>query len=293
MAKNYSDIYYQSPDGLELYARDYVPGRSDTTLLCMHGLTRNSADFDALAQKFAGEYRIISVDQRGRGRSTYDPNPDNYRPDIYCGDMFALIAHLNLKNIIAIGTSMGGLMTMMMAAMQPGVFKAAIINDIGPVIDPAGLERIRGYVGGGGPFASWADAANALKNQGPDVFPLYTQDDWLAFAKRTCIENPGSQIELAYDKAIADGVKTQDPSAVPPDLWPAFEALMPIPLLVVRGALSDILSRDTISEMQNRHSGCTIVEIDNVGHAPMLDEPQSLAAIDDFLKVCQISTTGN
>ena len=293
MGSPYADVYYQSPDGLKLYARDYGPGRFKTTLLCMHGLTRNSADFDALAQQFANDYRILSVDQRGRGRAAYDPDPGNYRPDIYCADMFALIAHLNLKNIIAVGTSLGGLMAMMMATMKPGIFKAAIINDIGPVIDPAGLERIRGYVGGSSRFTIWADAASALKSQGPDVFPLYSQDDWLAFAKRTCTERADGTIEMAYDKAIADGVKAQNPSVVPPDLWPAFDALSPVPVLIIRGALSDILSRDTLLDMQARHPDCTGVEIDNVGHAPMLDEPQSIAAICDFLAHCQSRKQGS
>ena len=284
MTKAYKDIYYSAPDGLMLYARDYRGEYKSPPLLCMHGLTRNSADFHNLALSLKDKFRIISVDQRGRGLSTYDPNPENYRPDIYCADMLALLEHLNLARVTAIGTSMGGLMSMMMAAIKPGIFNGAIINDIGPDIDPAGLERIKGYVGNSGPFANWAAAEAAIKSQGPDVFPDYTDKDWQDFARRTCRERSDGQIECAYDPAISQPFTTDETAAAPPDLWPVFDALNNIPLLVIRGKTSDILAPETSAKMIARHPNAQMTEIPRIGHAPMLDEPESLSVIHAFLE---------
>lgn len=284
MTKAYKDIYYNAPDGLTLYARDYGGDFNTPVLLCMHGLTRNSADFHNLALNLKDRYRIIAVDQRGRGLSASDPKPQNYRPDIYCADMFALLQHINVENVIAIGTSMGGLMTMMMSAMQPGIFKAAIINDIGPDIDPAGLDRIKGYVGGTHSFDDWESAKTALKSQGPEVFPEYSDTDWANFAQRTCTKQADGRVHYSYDPAISQPFKTEQTVAAPPDLWPIFETLSLIPLLIIRGSLSDILALKTALKMQSRHPKCFISEIPNIGHAPMLDEPKSVMDINAFLE---------
>ena len=284
MTKAFKDIYYDAPDGLTLYARDYGGVHETTPILCMHGLTRNSADFHNLALTLKVKYRIISVDQRGRGLSDYDPNPEQYRPDVYCADMFALLASLDLTQVTAIGTSLGGLMSMMMAAMKPGIFNQVIINDIGPEIDIAGLDRIKGYVGNGGPFVNWSAAEDAIKAQGPDVFPDYTNEDWADFARRTCRERVDGQVEFAYDPAISQPFNSDETNAVPPDLWPVFDTLSSVPLLIIRGATSDILSRETLLQMKARHPNCQSAEIPRIGHAPMLDEPESLAAIHLFLE---------
>jgi len=283
LTDTYTDIYYTSPDGLRLYARDYGGAGERPTLLCMHGLTRNSADFHNLALHLKSRFRVISVDQRGRGRSDYDADKSRYRVDIYCADMFTLIEKLKLDNIVAVGTSMGGIMAMSMAFAKAKVFKAVILNDIGPEIDQAGLERIKGYVGASGPFADWPDAASAIKAQGPDVFPDYTDADWLAFAKRTCKKRADGQLEFAYDPAIGEPLQSDDSTAVPVDMWPLFMALFDAPLLVIRGQLSDILSAQTAEKMQLAHPDCQLAEIPRIGHAPMLDESESLNAIDAFL----------
>ena len=282
LTKTYRDIVYQSPDGLALYARDY--GGNGPALLCMHGLTRNSADFHDLALHLRGRFRVISVDQRGRGRSAYDPTVANYRPDVYCADMLALLGQLNLSSVIVIGTSMGALMTMMMAASNPGLFSAAVINDIGPEIDPAGLKRIAGYVGKTAPFENWAAAANVLKAQGPDVFPKYSEAEWMDFARRTCVETDDGRVRFNYDPAIAEPFNSDDTVAAPPDMWPLYEALNNIPVLVIRGATSDILAPETAQKMVATHPNAGLVTIPNIGHAPMLTEPESLAAIDAFLE---------
>lgn len=284
MTKAYENIYYSAPDGLRLYARDYGAVSDRSVILCMHGLTRNSADFHNLALHLQNRFRVISVDQRGRGLSGYDDDPNNYRPDVYCSDMFALLDHLNLKSVVAIGTSMGGLMTMMMATAKPAIFEAAIINDIGPEIDPAGLARIKSYVGGSQTFKSWTEAEAALKAQGPEIFPDYSEQDWADFARRTCQKNEDGSVRFAYDPAISEPFKSDDNNAAPPDLWPVFDALDDTPTLIIRGASSDILSPATVAKMCSRLKDCSSVEIPRIGHAPLLDEAESLAAIDKFLE---------
>ena len=267
---------------LELFARDY-PG-DGPPLLLMHGLTRNSGDFEPLAQHLAGDYRLIVPDQRGRGLSQDDPDPSRYRPDTYAEDMFALLDSLGVESPGLIGTSMGGLMALVMNAMRPGSFPAIVFNDIGPVLDPAGLARIGGYVGGGEPFADWDAAAAASAAINADAFPDFTEADWHAWAGRTCRVLPDERVAFAYDPAIADGFADigDEPQ---PDMWPLWDALGDTPVLVVRGALSDLLAEDTVEQMRTRHSGpFTHVEVPNRGHAPMLDEPVALVGIRDFLR---------
>lgn len=285
LTNSYKDIFYTSSDGLALYARDYDDGTGKPVVLCLHGLTRNSSDFHDLALHLSDRFRVITVDQRGRGRSAYDSDPTQYRPDIYCADMFSLLASLNLEKVIVIGTSMGGIMAMIMATQNPDIFHAAIINDIGPEIDPAGLKRIQGYVGVARDFASWEEAACALETQqGVEVFPLYTSSDWLNFARRTCSEQPDGRVRFAYDPTLANPFKEDETVASPVDMWPLFKGLHSIPVLTLRGALSDILSEETVETMSRSHPNFTAVTIPEIGHAPMLDEPQSLKAIDAFLE---------
>lgn len=278
----YSPHRYASADGrLQLFARDY--GGEGPPLLMMHGLTRNSADFAPLAAYLASRYRLVVPDQRGRGLSDIDPDPANYRPDIYAQDMFALLDSLGIADAALIGTSMGGLMAMIMAAVQPLRVGPIVLNDIGPVLDPAGLARIGGYVGGSGPFASWDDAAAACAAINADAFPGFGQDDWLAFARRTCRETESGQVHLAYDPAIAAGFAS--PVAEQADLWPLWAMLGTRPVLVLRGALSDLLAPATVTRMEQEHKGpFESREIPDRGHAPLLDEPEALHAIQAFLQ---------
>jgi pimeloyl-ACP methyl ester carboxylesterase len=286
---HYQDVYYSSPDGLQLYARDYPADQSATgapqpTLLCMHGLTRNSRDFEPLAAALAGRYRMVVVDQRGRGLSAYDDNSANYQPITYVGDMFALIAQLGLKEIVLIGTSMGGLMAMMMAAMQPALFRGLVINDIAPEIEPAGLERIKAYVGRHpAHFDDWQAAVSSVRDSNGEAFPHYSDEQWLAFTRRLCHSGSDGKIYYSYDAAIAEPMLNTPDSAVPPDLWPLFGALKALPMLTVHGALSDILSDRIVSRMQQEHPTMRYSRVDNVGHAPILDEPEALTAIEQFL----------
>lgn len=280
---DYEEIWYQSQDGLRLFARDYVNADAQITLLCMHGLTRNSADFSDLCEWLQPRYRVIAVDQRGRGRSAYDPEPANYNPGVYVRDMFTLLDKLALDRAVMIGTSLGGLMTMIMAALQPQRVQAAVLNDIGPVVDPAGLERIKRYVGKTSEISSWQDAIAETRTINGLAFPDWQDDDWLKFARNLYREKADGTLELAYDPAIAQPMLESEENAVPPDLWPAFAALKDIPTLVVHGVLSDILSSQCVQEMQARKPDLRVAEVPRRGHAPTLDEPEAREAIQQFL----------
>jgi len=291
---DYREYRFRSACGaLELFARDY-PGDSPAApaLLLMHGLTRNSADFEPMAQWLAGPYRLIVPDIRGRGLSQRDPVPANYRPDIYAGDMFALLDGLGLDQAGLIGTSMGGMIAMTMAfiAANNGTgnrIGPVVLNDIGPVIEAEGLGRIAGYVSETPAFAEWADAAAACEENNRSAFPDFGEEDWMAFAQRTCKETAAG-IVFAYDPAIAVPMLADGPDAgesgAEADLWPLWPALDGHAVLVVRGEMSDLLSRATVVQMGQRHGGpFAHVDVPERGHAPLLDEPDAVAAITGFL----------
>lgn len=286
---NYRDVYYQSTDGLRLYARDYSPREASAsgheTILCMHGLTRNSADFAGLANHLSEHYRVIAVDNRGRGLSDYDPHPANYTPVVYVQDMFTLLDALQIEQVILCGTSMGGLMSFMMAAMQPQRVLSMILNDIGPEVAAAGLARIKGYVGSTAPVQSWSEAVAQVKAINAPAFPDFSEQQWEEFARGVYTQSNAEELRLAYDPAIAEPMAESESSAVPPDLWPLFDVAAQKRMLVVRGEHSDILSMDCVAEMQRRSPGLVFQSVRNRGHAPMLTEPEALAAIDAFLGI--------
>ena len=284
----FEPIEYRSADGrLRLFARDYPAqsgGEKLPPLLMMHGLTRNSADFEPLIDALRPANRLIVPDQRGRGQSDYDPDPSNYRPDIYVEDMWALLADRMIDTVIPVGTSMGGLMSMIMAAQQPDRVAAIVLNDIGPVVDESGLDRIRDYVGGGEPSANWPEAAARCEAINRSAMEGFTAKDWLAFAARTCVEKPDGTVAFAYDPAISQGMEAADTTAVPPDLWAMWDALVDIPVAVIGGAASDILSAPTVADMARRHRGRFMhAEVPGRGHAPLLDEPEAVALIAQLL----------
>lgn len=279
----YFDYYYTSADGLKLYARDYTPVDPRGVILCMHGLTRNSADFEGIVEHLAPHYRLIVVDQRGRGCSEYDAATDNYQPAVYVQDMFQLLDELQLEKVILMGTSMGGLMSMMMVAMAPHRFSAVILNDIGPVVNPAGLERIKAYVGKTGAVDSWDAAVARMREIQGCEFPDFTAQQWDRFTRALYREDAHGVPVLAYDPAISIPLLEAEVTAVPPDLWPLFDAMVDTPLLVIRGQLSDILASSCVLQMQLHNPTMQLAEIPNRGHAPILDEPESIAAIDRFL----------
>ncbi|MFT7286714.1 MAG: pimeloyl-ACP methyl ester carboxylesterase [Halieaceae bacterium] len=280
---DFRDHWYHSADGLKLYARDY-PGPVDTGLLpvlCMHGLTRNSEDFAWIASHLAKTRRVISVDQRGRGRSEYDSAPANYMPLNYVSDMFKLLDELVIPRMLVIGTSMGGLMSMIMANMQPERFTGIVINDIGPELDPVGLARIKNYVGKSREIRSWDDAVAQTREINEVAFPRYTDEEWLRFTQGLYSEVDGVP-QLAHDPAIAQPMLDDPDNAVPPDLWPLFSGMASIPMLLVRGEITDLLALDCVAKMQAISPAMKLLNVPDRGHAPMLDEPPAVAAIDHF-----------
>jgi len=279
--------FWSSADGLRLHFRDWrgveaasFAGRPP--LLCLPGLTRNGRDFDALAARLAPRWRVICPDMRGRGDSGYARNSAAYNPLQYVADVEDLLAAEGIARVVAVGTSLGGLMTAILALKHPGLIAGAVINDVGPVIEPAGLARIVEDVGQGRSFQTWMHAARALEEVHAGAHPRFTLDDWLAMAKRVMTLGPNGRIVFDYDMKIAEPFAAA-PTGERPDLWPAFEALGAAPLVVLRGALSDILSAQTADAMATRIAGAELVTVPDVGHAPTLDEPEAAAAIDRLL----------
>lgn len=280
---SWSDRYWTSRDGLKLHYRDYSGPDERPPVLCLHGLTRNSRDFENLAGRLAGEWRVIAVDFRGRGLSDYDPVPSRYMPPIYAADVLQLLDEIDVDEAVFVGTSLGGLVTMIVAAFAPQRIAGVVLNDVGPELNPAGLERIRTYVGKPLLFADWDEAADALAGKYGDVHPAYGRDEWLRYAKRVCREG-GSGVELDYDMAIADAFSAMEDSEPVADSWPLFRALAGKPLLILRGEHSDLLSPQIAAKMRDAVPGAEIVTVPNVGHAPDFDEPESIEAIDRLLK---------
>jgi pimeloyl-ACP methyl ester carboxylesterase len=278
----YTDCYWQSRDGLKLHYRDY-PGRADRPpLLCLPGLTRNARDFEGLAEALAGEWRVICVDLRGRGDSDYSRASASYNPLQYLEDLGELFAQADLQKVVAIGTSLGGLLTMLLAATSPERLAGAVINDIGPVVDPQGIARIRGYVGQGRSVPTWMHAARALEEVQGENFPEFEIADWLIMAKRCMVLGSNGRIVFDYDMKISEPFAKEGGEA-PPDLWPTWEALAGRPVLVLRGETSDILAAETLQEMARRLPDTETQTVARVGHAPTLDEPESRAAIARLL----------
>jgi len=198
--------------------------------------------------------------------------------------MLALLDGLGIGAAGLIGTSMGGLIAMIMGATQPARAPLIVLNDVGARLEAAGLERIQSYVGPSGSMRSWDEAAAACAVNNIGAFPAFGAADWLAFAHRTCRETDSGEIAFAYDPAIAASIKGTEPTTVPAELWPLWDALSAIPVLVIRGTLSDLLSAATVAEMAGRHAGpFAQTDVPERGHAPLLDEPAALAAIEAFL----------
>ena len=279
----FSDFYYQVPDGLTLYARDY-PGPHDRVgcVLLMHGLTRNSRDFDVLADKLSASFRVLVPEQRGRGRSEWDSQPARYGIPTYVNDMFELLEAVDEDHVAAVGTSMGGLMAMVMNAMRPGVFTHVVLNDIGPELSKVGLERISGYVGQGGTISTWEEAIAYNRAINAVAFPSLSDQQWGKFTKQLFGERNGVPF-LDYDPAISQAVRSDEGSALPPDLWSVYAQLESQPLMLIRGAISDLLDPDIKDRMIQSVPELLYLEVADVGHAPMLIDDAVTEALESFL----------
>ena len=278
----FADRFWTSRDGLKLHYRDY-PGREDRPpVLCLPGLTRNARDFENLARRLAGDWRVICVELRGRGDSAYAKDSATYNPAQYADDLAMLFEQAGIARFVAFGTSLGGLLTMILAMQAPERIAGALLNDIGPEIESAGLDRIRGYVGQGRTFPTWMHAARALEETQSVAFPDNKIADWLAMAKRVMTLSGNGRVVFDYDMKIAEPLAAAG-GGVSGDLWPAIDALMGKPVLIVRGELSDLLSEATLARMVERLPEAETATVPRVGHTPTLDEPEAQAAIDCLL----------
>jgi pimeloyl-ACP methyl ester carboxylesterase len=280
--RNYNDGYWWSRDGLRLHYRDYAGPADKPPILCFPGLTRNARDYETLAERLAGDWRVLLVEFRGRGESAYAKDAMSYVPLVYLQDVEALLAELKVERFVAVGTSLGGIVTMLIAGTDPGRLAGAVLNDVGPEIEPAGMARIRSYVGRSVWYPTWMHAARAVAEGNNDVYPDYHIEDWLRMAKRLYRVNSSGRIVLDYDMKIAEPFRVPGAESGP-DMWPTLDALRGKPLLVVRGERSDILSAAVAAKMVKRVKGAELVTVTGVGHAPTLDEPEAVAGIGRLL----------
>ena len=282
-AKRYRDGFFTVRDGIRLHYRDYPGPFEGPPLLCLAGLTRNSRDFADFAERMSPSHRVLCLDFRGRGESGYDPQPERYLPVTYAHDTIALLDHVGVAQAVFVGTSLGGLVTMLVAVLDEDRIAAAILNDVGPELDDSGLERIRDYVGGRPQgFASWGEAAAALRAYQRGLPESWDEHQWQALAKRLASEREDGSIRFDYDPAIAEPFRTSRGKAQA-DAWPLFDALAQKPVLVLRGELSDLLTADGLAAMERRSPNVTAVTVAGMPHPPELTEPDAVGAIDRFL----------
>jgi pimeloyl-ACP methyl ester carboxylesterase len=278
----YTDGFWWN-DGLRLHYRDYAGGADGRPpLLCLPGLTRNVRDFEGLANRLAPAWRVIAVDFRGRGESAFSKNPTSYTPLIYALDVQALLRELALSAFVSIGTSLGGLVTMLLAGSEHDKIRGAVFNDVGPEVEAAGIARIRGYVGRSGNWPTWLHAARSLAASQGQAYPDYRIEDWLAMAKRLYRLSSNGRVMIDYDPRIAEPMRSvaEEPA---PDLWPMLDPLKDVPVLILRGGISDVLAPATVERMAAVLHKSEAVTVPRVGHAPTLDEPEAAAAIDRLL----------
>jgi pimeloyl-ACP methyl ester carboxylesterase len=279
----FTERFFDTADGVKLYARDYDrAGDALTPVVCLPGLTRNAKDFETIAPRLAGTRRVICPDFRGRGRSGY-ADPATYRPDVELSDTLLLLDALGITRFAVVGTSRGGIVAMVMAAKALDRLAGVAFNDIGPKIDSQGLIRIRSYLGADPQFESWDHAVRALKATNPG-FPSLSDEEWLAFARRV-FRDEGGLPRADYDAGLTRNFPTVEEiaSGKVPELWGLLELMAELPSVVLRGEHSDLLSAETVSEMQARHKRLAAVTVAERGHVPFLDEPESIEGIDKWI----------
>ena len=291
----FMSLFASAPDGLRLHVRRYGERGRGLPIVCLPGLTRNGADFHelatALTRDAAQPRLVITIDSRGRGRSDHDPNPENYSFPVELADVIAIITALEIGPAVFLGTSRGGILTMLLGAARPTTIAGAIVNDIGPVIDVKGLMRIKGYAGKLPTPRSHEEGADILRRLGDAQFPGLPPESWLRQAKQVWRQEKGAMV-LAYDTALAKTLETIDVERPPPALWAQFDSLARVPLMVIRGGNSDILSVATLEAMRERRLDIDVLEVPNQGHAPLLAEPEVIARIAAFVTLCDVSALG-
>ena len=279
----YQNRYWSSADGLKLHARDYPGPIERPPVLCLPGLTRNARDYDAFAARLAGRWRVVAVDFRGRGESAYTKDPMSYVPRTYVSDVRALLEALGIERFVAVGTSLGGVVAMLLAGVEADRVAGALINDVGPEVEPGGIGRIRGQIGRSSAYPTWMHAARAAQEAYADAYPDWGVEDWLALAKRLYRLTSAGRIVLDYDQRIAEPFRVA-PTEPAADLWAALSHLRDVPTLVVRGARSDVLSATVAERMVAVLDRGELATVPGVGHSPTLAEPAAVAGIERLLE---------
>ena len=280
----FTEHHYKTNDELSLYYRCY--GTGTDAVICLPGLTRNSKDFHEIATHLSSRYRVLCLDLRGRGQSEWDSDWRNYHPATYINDVWALLDQLDMSVFILLGTSLGGLLAMIMASQQPERVRAVILNDVGPEADPAGYTRILASFDQQFEVKDWKEATLHCKQTYQAALPDMPAEFWQAFVHKNYREGAGGRPEIECDPNIGEAIRKGDLSriaGVQVDPWAVFAAIT-MPCLVLRGELSDILSADIVQRMAGVNPQIKEVVIPNRGHAPLLDETESLVAIDGFLE---------
>ena len=289
-------IFVSAPDGLRLHVCEYGARNASAAAVCLPGLTRTVADFEVLAPALAesGRRRVICLDARGRGLSEYDRNPENYNLLLELGDVVAVLTALAVGPAVFIGSSRGGLVTIYLGMAYPTAIAGVVLHDIGPVIEPKGLARLKSYVGKLPQPRTFAEGGDILRQLFHSQFPKLTAEQWLAAAKRAWrLREPapakaGDALVPTYDVRLARTLDNVDVEQ-PPPLWTEFDALKRVPILVIRGARSDLLSAETVAAMAARHPGLESIEVADQGHVPLL-EGELVARIVDFVDRCDRSS---
>jgi pimeloyl-ACP methyl ester carboxylesterase len=288
--------FITAPDGLGLFVRRYgQPNDRRLPIVCLPGLTRNGADFHEIATALTADPAqsrlVIAIDARGRGQSGYDPDPANYAFPVELADVVAVLTALEIGPAIFLGTSRGGILTMLLGAVRPGAIAGVILNDIGPVIEAKGLVRLKGYVGKLPDPRTYAEGAEILRRLGDAQFPAMTPEQWLTQARRTWKEVKG-RLVLDYDPKLSKTLENVDLESPLPPLWAQFDSLARVPLMVIRGANSDLLSASTVEAMRARRLDVDVVDVPAQGHAPLLAESDVIARITAFVTLCDVSALG-
>lgn len=278
----WTDRFWNSADGLKLHYRDYDGPRDRPPIICLPGLTRNARDFEPVADRFAGEWRVIAVDFRGRGLSDRDPKPEQYLPVVYASDILKMLDQLGIADAVFIGTSLGGIVTMVLAGSDNERIAGAVLNDVGPELDQAGIDWIGTYVGTDTRYASWDEMRDALAARSGPKFPHWDEATWDRFARRVAREGDDGRIGFDYDMAIADNFRAAS-DAPPMNAWPYYQALEGRPVTILRGELTDLLDEAVAARMASEISDVELVTVPDVGHTPNLEEPESIGAIERLL----------
>jgi pimeloyl-ACP methyl ester carboxylesterase len=282
-------VFVSAQDGLRLHVREYGPRIAPALpIVCLPGLARTTADFDALALTLTNgplARRVIAIDSRGRGQSDYDSNPANYNVAVELGDVVTVLTAREIAQAVFVGSSRGGILTMLLAVAQPTAIAGAVLHDIGPVIEPEGLARIKSYVGRLPPPRSYAEGAEIMRRLFGGQFPKLTDGQWLASAQRTWKMSDGRLVPT-YDVRLASALAELDVEQPLPAMWSEFDALARVPILVIRGALSDIISAATVTAMRARDPDMQVIEVPDQGHVPLLDSLNLIRRIASFVETC-------